>query len=329
MGGGGEGLTICNAYRSDITKITGNLIENSVLEYQTIGFAKWLAVSAAMLLRCKVNKFFFSKQPQTTKSLDSYNFMVRFPLVTCATIVKPTLFLYIKHPIAMKGRNLAFTSALVLAVGIVLILTRYTVKSDGIVLFGGSLFILAAFLNVIVMDGAKTRSEGKRESARGMMSNTFTWISSAAAMILGICMLVFKETFIALVPVIFGILVAFTAFYQLYVLAIGIRPYVLPALLYLVPVALAGAAVYMFTLTPVESDHIIMLTTGIALAVFGAAGVTEGVWVGILRKRADKAASMTSRSESAETAAAEPETATADQQKTDSEPEHKPEDMAN
>ncbi len=200
----------------------------------------------------------------------------------------------------MKGRNLVFTSALILVAGIILIITRQSINSDGIVTSGGILFILAGLLNILAFDGMRRKTEGKREAARGMMSSTFNWLSSAAAIMLGICMLIFKSTFISLVPAMFGILVAFAAFYQLYVLAVGVRPNILPVWFYIVPMGLAGTAVYLFTLKPVESDLVIMLTTGIALAVFGAAGVAEGLYLGYMR-RADEKAEI-SASEPAESA---------------------------
>ena len=126
-----------------------------------------------------------------------------------------------------------------------------------------------------------TRSERKRgREGRGVFAATFSWLTSAAAVILGVCMLIFQDTFIPLVPVMFGILVAFSALYQFYILAIGARPVLLPGWLYIIPIALVGGAVYIFLQRPDIHDPKIMLATGISLVVFGAGSLIEGILLG-------------------------------------------------
>lgn len=181
----------------------------------------------------------------------------------------------------MKGRNLIFISILVLAVGVLLLIARRSIGSDSVVTVGGVLFILAGVFNVLVADYSRKRSQkGESTSSRGPVSATMAWISSVAAIILGVCMLLFKGTFTPLVPVMFGILVAFAAFYQLYLLAIGIRPVVLPAFYYIAPLLLAATAVWLFTLEGDPNDARVVIITGVSLLIFGAAGVAEGVMLG-------------------------------------------------
>ena len=129
-------------------------------------------------------------------------------------------------------------------------------------------------------------------------------------MILGLCMLIFQPTFIALVSVMFGILIAFAAFYQLYVLSIAIRPVALSAWFYLVPAVLALCAVYLFIQEPAyTSDTTIMLTTGISLCIFGVAGIVEGILVGRERRKekAAQKAGATTKAEPLDTTASQPE----------------------
>lgn len=181
----------------------------------------------------------------------------------------------------MKGRTLIITSSLVLAVGIALLLTYQSVHAQDVVTVGAILFILAGIFNVVSFDGAKRKSR----EGRGAVTTTFNWLTSAGAVILGLCMLIFRSTFVNLVPVMFGILIAFMAFYQLYVLAIGIRPVILPAWLYIAPLGLAALAVYLFMQHPIESDSSIMIITGIALTFFGAIGIVEGASLGNANRR--------------------------------------------
>lgn len=176
----------------------------------------------------------------------------------------------------MKGRNLIFTSLLVLAAGIILIITNKAIRSTGVVTTGGILFILAGLLNVMVFEDERK----KGRSGRGVFASTFSWLTSAAAVILGVCMLIFKSTFIPLVPVMFGILVAFSALYQFYILAIASRPVMLPGWLYIAPIALVGGAAYIFMQDADLNDPKIMLATGISLTVFAAAGLIEGIMLG-------------------------------------------------
>lgn len=181
----------------------------------------------------------------------------------------------------MKGRNLIFISLLILAIGVVLLLFHSNIDRASIVTVGGVLFILAGFFNILVFDrtARKKQKSGEREHA-GMVSTSMSWISSGAAVILGVCMLVFKSTFLPLVPVMFGILIAFAAFYQLYILAVGVRPVVLPAWLYFAPLLVAIGAAYLFFQKGDAEDVHIIVATSVSLIIFGIAGIIEGVMLG-------------------------------------------------
>lgn len=181
----------------------------------------------------------------------------------------------------MKGRNLFFLSLLVLAAGLALLIWRGSIASDGVVTVGGVLFILAGVFNVLAFDYSRNHERKETgKSSRGPVSAAMSWVSSVAAVILGICMLVFKSTFTPLVPVMFGILVAFAAFYQLYVLAVGVRPAVLPAWFYFAPLLLGVGAAYLFLQNGKVDDDVIVLVTALSIMLFGAAGVLEGFFLG-------------------------------------------------
>lgn len=182
----------------------------------------------------------------------------------------------------MKGHKLIFTALLALAAGIALIVAHRTVSSGGVVIAGGVMFVLAGFINVIAF--LSSRDDSGR-SHLGSFGLAFGWLTSGAAVVLGLAMLIFQSTFVGLVPFIFGVLVVFGALFQFFVLSVGIRPVTLPAWLYVFPLVLVGLAVYVFMRQSQTDDHLIMLATGIAFAVFGAAMFIEGAMVGAANRR--------------------------------------------
>lgn len=187
----------------------------------------------------------------------------------------------------MKGRNLLFTAFLVLAAGIALIILHTTVSAVGIVITGGALFILAGVFNLAVFPGRSSADGG-----RGMFASAFSWTASAAAVILGLCMLIFQSTFAGLIPFMFGVLIAFGALFQFYLLGYGSRPARLPGWLFIVPTLLAGVAIYLFVQGgQAVADRIVLLITGICLVVFGVVTIVEASMIGNYNRRRLKAAS--------------------------------------
>ncbi len=182
----------------------------------------------------------------------------------------------------MKGHKLILTALLALAAGIALIVTHRTVSSGGVVIAGGVMFVLAGFINVIAF--LSSRDENGK-SHLGSFGLAFGWLTSGAAVVLGLSMLIFQSTFVGLVPFIFGVLVVFGALFQFFVLSVGIRPVTLPAWFYVFPMVLVGLAVYVFMQQSQTDDRMIMLATGIAFTVFGAAMFIEGAMVGAANRR--------------------------------------------
>lgn len=196
----------------------------------------------------------------------------------------------------MKGRNLLIIALLVLALGIALIFLNNTISSTGVVITGGILFILAGIFNMGAYMGQRRGGTPQRNALRSAIS----WVASVAAVILGLAMLLFQTTFTPLVPFMFGVLVAFAALYQYFMLAYGSRPSPLPGWLYIFATLMAAAAVYLFlgkdeTLT----DRVIMLITGISLAVFGLMTVYEAIVIGRHNREIRKAETVRSEGKAA------------------------------
>lgn len=184
----------------------------------------------------------------------------------------------------MKGKNLSITAILAIVAGVILIIANRSIYSTGVVITGGILFIAAGILNVFVFDNER-RSDRR---GRGAFASTLSLLSSIGAVVLGVCMIIFQDTFTVLVPYIFGIIVAFLACYQFYVLAIGARPTVLPVWFYFFPVLLLGAAIYIFFRRPDTDDHLITLASGIALSFFGLVTIIEAIMISDGRKKVNQ-----------------------------------------
>ncbi len=187
----------------------------------------------------------------------------------------------------MKGRNLFFTGLLTALIGVVLILFRTSLANGGVVIAGGVLFVLAGVLNMTVFLGSRDR---KGRANIGAFGTAFGWIASAAAVVLGLAMLIFSKAFVAIVGFMFAVLLLFAALFQLFLLIFGSRPARLSSLFYLLPAGLVGAAIYIFMRKPdTAGEHTIMLVTGISLLVFGFFTIIEGVIIGQANHKALKA----------------------------------------
>lgn len=196
----------------------------------------------------------------------------------------------------MKGRNLFITALVMTLAGIILIITCSTLASVKIVIACGILFIVAGLANMLLF----LRARDKNGRAKyGAIGTAVGWVASAAAIVLGVCMLLFQQTFIPLVSFMFAILLAFAAVFQFCLLLFGTKPVKLAPWLYIIPVILFGAAVFIYLQRPGQgqSDHAIMLVTGVALAVFGVASVVEGCMIAYKHRQMNKLAQAQSTAE--------------------------------
>lgn len=186
----------------------------------------------------------------------------------------------------MKGRNLFLTGIIAIVAGLLMFIFRYSLESSRIVVFAGVLFVAAGILNMTVFLGARDRKGRVRQGALGI---AFGWIASAAAVVLGLAMLIFRGTFVPIVGFMFGVLVSLTALFQFFLLIFGSRPAGLSKWFFLFPIALVGAAVYVFSCdssTPPASDELIMVTvSAISFVVFGLGTLIEGLVIGNTNRR--------------------------------------------
>lgn len=194
----------------------------------------------------------------------------------------------------MKGRNLFLTALIMLVAGVIFILLANTLASVAIVVGGGIMFIVAGGVNIFVLLGAR---DAQGRAKNGIVGTALGWLASAAAIILGLCMLIFQATFIPLVSFMLAVLVMFTAVYQLLLLIFGSRPVKLHPLFYIVPVILIIAAVIIFfqRSDTGHADHAIMYITGGAFALFGLASVVEGMVIAYRNHQNRKAAAAASQ----------------------------------
>lgn len=177
----------------------------------------------------------------------------------------------------MKGRSLTIAGIFAAAIAAVLILCYKSINLMGVAITCGILFVAVGLINMIFF-GYRSGNESAK---------VLNLVTNAAAIVLGISMLVFREEFRPMIAFMFGLLVAVCALWQFFVLAIGARPYQLPAWLYLFPVLLAGGSVYIF-INPQHDDSILIFATGIAMAVLGVSCLIEGSILGIARHNYEK-----------------------------------------
>lgn len=186
----------------------------------------------------------------------------------------------------MKGRNLFLTGIIAIVAGLLMYFFRYSLESSRIAVFAGVLFVAAGILNMTVFLGARDRKGRARQGALGI---AFGWIASAAAVVLGLAMLIFRGTFVPIVGFMFGVLVSLTALFQFFLLIFGSRPAGLSKWFFLFPIALVGAAVYVFSCdssTPPASNELTMVTvSAISFVVFGAGTLIEGLVIGNANRR--------------------------------------------
>ncbi len=188
----------------------------------------------------------------------------------------------------MKGKSLMLTAVLAILAGVLLIIFRNDIHSTGVVVTGGILFIAAGLFNLLIFE-----HRGKKGKGNGAVSTTFSWLTCAASVILGLCMLIFQYTFVGLVPVMFGILILFAAVYQYFILAIGARPATLPGWLYILPTVMVGGAIYVFLRPEGTGDMPVVFTSGICFVIYGVASVIEAGMIGHYNKHPQDVVSHT------------------------------------
>lgn len=198
----------------------------------------------------------------------------------------------------MKGKNLILVALAALAAGVAMIIFRQDLASYRVVVGCGILFILAGVANMTVFLGSRDREGNARMGAAG---TAIGWVASAAAVVLGVVMVLFRTVFVSMVGYMFAILLLFGALFQFFLLLFGSKPAKLSSWFFLIPMALCGAAVYIFMQQPGRADLAIMTVTGAGFAVFGLFTLAEAVAISASNRTARRATA-------AVTPAAKPET---------------------
>lgn len=174
----------------------------------------------------------------------------------------------------MKGKTLSAIGLIAALAGVAIIIFSSKVSKAEIIVAGGVLFVAAGLLNLIIY--------GRSQKGSGI-GRLLSQLANAAAIVFGICLLVFSSSFMPLIAFIFGLLIAVCALWQFFLLAIGARPLQLPGWLYAFPLALMGAAAYIFIQNDMPESTLLIIT-GAALAVAGAGWICEGTCLGMARR---------------------------------------------
>lgn len=186
----------------------------------------------------------------------------------------------------MKGRNLIFTGVIALIVGVLMLLFHTTLATGGIVIAAGAIFVGAGVLNMSVFLGSRDK-EGK--ARMGVFGTAFGWVASAAAVVLGLAMLIFSHAFAAMIGFMFAVLLLFAALFQLFLLLFGSRPTRLSNWFFLTPMALIAAAIYVFMRKPDTSGEIAdIIFVSCSFIVFGIVTIIEGSIIGNTNRLANK-----------------------------------------
>ena len=203
----------------------------------------------------------------------------------------------------MKTSKSLLTGILVLLIGVVLIICHKMITGQGIIVLAGILFLLTGVINLMlyVHQGNKTDEEkdtkddkktAEKSRPRGI-ALVFGWLVSLAAIILGLCMLVFNGTFTQMIPFIFGLLAFFGAVMLAFIMGISLRKLIkLPGWMWLFPGVMAVLAIIVVAQNTPASDPLIMLLTGISLILFGL----DAIILGIVSAHAHRVAERAERS---------------------------------
>ncbi len=175
------------------------------------------------------------------------------------------------------------TGVLILVVGVVLIICNKMITGHGVVVLAGILFLLTGVINLVLF---VTRKEPDGTMRNRGMALFFGWLVSLAAMILGLCMLVFNPTFSALIPFIFGLLVFFGALMLAFTMLFNVRKvFKVPGWMWCFPGVMVVLGIITLMQKPETSDPLVMILTGSAMVLFGLAGMLLGAMASGIRRQ--------------------------------------------
>ena len=192
---------------------------------------------------------------------------------------------------------------LIFAIGLVLILCNKSITGEGVIVLAGVLFLLTGIVNVILYSTHKSEPGEKQIPTYSVFLG---WLMSIAAIILGVCMLIFTKTFGTMIPVIFGILIFFGAVVLSLTMLRGVRKVLkVPGWTWIFPIAMVGLGVATILQEANANDPLIMILTGVSMILFGLGAGVVGILVsgatkGVKRQIEESAATKTEKKEKPE-----------------------------
>lgn len=176
----------------------------------------------------------------------------------------------------MKGRSLSILGIIAAAIGAVFIIACKSLNMEVLAIACGAIFVASGLINLIALGAVKSDRV------------TMSFISNAAAIVLGITMLAYVDNFVTMMPFMLSMLAAACALWQFITLGIATRPYQLPAWLYAFPLLMTAGAIYIFIIKESGDHSLILVSTGIILVLLGAGCIIEGSALGVARRRHNK-----------------------------------------
>lgn len=167
----------------------------------------------------------------------------------------------------MEYKRILWTSLLVLAVGILLLV--YPISTlDLFVRILGALFLGAAALNIL-LQLLRTRSSSK---AKASILGLLTAVASGA---LGLWMLLAPAGFSTAMVYILGAFMIIGGVYLILTMALTFRPIKFPFGFYILPLLVAICGIVICLLPPADTKNAIDTVTGIAMIVYGVGAIIE------------------------------------------------------
>lgn len=187
----------------------------------------------------------------------------------------------------MSSKASILSNLIVLAAGVVLVLLHG--RPDilhWIIFVSGMMFIVPGLINIVMLAG---KHEGGAHATPSM--RVVGWISSVAAVTLGVIMTITPGSFTSVLVYLFGGVMVLSSLALVYAIASVFKEEKLPGWLYAGPVAVLAAGVVMVCMGPRQlSDSVVTLITGIGMVVFSISWFMTMVIAGNARRRARKVA---------------------------------------
>lgn len=182
------------------------------------------------------------------------------------------------------NKGLTFiVNLVVLVAGVLLIAMSRNIEAvHTIVFITGVLFVIPGVANMLILmrEGKKTEEnpQGRNTSSRFM-----GWLCCCGALILGLAMCFFPETFRSLFIYIFALALVFGGLYHLYMIYKGLRPATIPTWVISMPLLMiVGGAILCFAgwMHELKGQSTAILVTGIGFILFAVTTYIEMIYFG-------------------------------------------------